>query len=126
MKRTRKYRRNISKIKNYGTLKRTEKRDCAMKQKKGLHFILASIFIWSAVLVIHLLDINIAAKNLFTSARTGNYRENQHCEATSEKGEEDTDLVFNPHVWIKEIGKTQCANIVPASMFDALVMTCFM
>lgn len=46
------------------------RRDCAIKQKKGLHFILASIFIWSAVLVIHLLDINIAAKNLFTFCAT--------------------------------------------------------
>lgn len=40
--------------------------DCAIKQKKGLHFILASVFIWSAVLVIQLLDISIQAKGLFT------------------------------------------------------------
>lgn len=46
------------------------RRDCAIKQKKGLHFILASIFIWSAVLVIHLLYINIAAKNLYTFCAT--------------------------------------------------------
>lgn len=28
--------------------------DCAIKQKRGLHFILASIVIWCAVLIIHL------------------------------------------------------------------------
>lgn len=40
--------------------------DCAVKQKKGLHFILASILIWSAVLVIHLTPLPILAKNLLT------------------------------------------------------------
>ncbi len=39
--------------------------DCAIKQKKGLHFILASILIWSMVLVVQLLDIPILTKNLF-------------------------------------------------------------
>lgn len=39
--------------------------DCAIKQKKGLHFILASIVIWSAVLIIQLMDIPILTKNLF-------------------------------------------------------------
>lgn len=28
--------------------------DCAIKQKKGLHFILASIIIWCTILIIHL------------------------------------------------------------------------
>ena len=40
--------------------------DCAIKQKRGLHFILASIVIWSAVLIIHLASLPILTKNLFT------------------------------------------------------------
>lgn len=40
--------------------------DCALKQKKGLHFILASIIIWGGVLVIHLTSLPILTKNLFT------------------------------------------------------------
>lgn len=46
------------------------KRDCAVKQKKGIHFILASIVIWTAVLVIHLLEMNIQMKNLLTFCAT--------------------------------------------------------
>lgn len=40
--------------------------DCSVKQKKGLHFILASVFIWTAVLLIHLSSLPIETKNLFT------------------------------------------------------------
>jgi hypothetical protein len=40
--------------------------DSAIKQKKGLHFILASVIIWTAVLVIHLTTLPILAKNLLT------------------------------------------------------------
>lgn len=40
--------------------------DCAVKQKKGLHFILASIIIWSAVLIVHLTSMPILMKNLLT------------------------------------------------------------
>lgn len=40
--------------------------DSALKQKKGLHFILASVIIWSAVLVLHLTEMPILTKNLFT------------------------------------------------------------
>lgn len=40
--------------------------DCAVKQKKGLHFILASVIIWAAVLLIHLSALPIESKNLFT------------------------------------------------------------
>jgi len=39
--------------------------DCAVKQKKGLHFILASIVIWSAILVVQLMGIPIHLKNMF-------------------------------------------------------------
>ena len=39
--------------------------DCAIKQKKGLHFILASILIWSMVLVVQLLDVPILTQNMF-------------------------------------------------------------
>ena len=40
--------------------------DCAIKQKRGLHFILASIVIWFAVLIIHLTSLPVLTKNLFT------------------------------------------------------------
>jgi hypothetical protein len=40
--------------------------DCSIKQKKGIHFILASIIIWSAVLVVHLTSLPILTKNLLT------------------------------------------------------------
>ncbi|MGG7163113.1 DUF7010 family protein [Clostridium ihumii] len=40
--------------------------DCALKQKRGLHIIIASIIIWIAILCIHLSSINILTKNLFT------------------------------------------------------------
>jgi len=40
--------------------------DCAVKQKKGLHFILASVVIWGAVLVVQLMNIPVLSKNLFT------------------------------------------------------------
>lgn len=40
--------------------------NCAIKQKKGLHFILASIVIWFAILIIHLTALPILTKNLFT------------------------------------------------------------
>jgi hypothetical protein len=40
--------------------------DVAAKQKKGLHFIIASIFIWTAVLVVQLADLPLLTKNLYT------------------------------------------------------------
>jgi len=40
--------------------------DCAVKQKKGLHFILASIIIWSVVAIVHLTSMPILTKNLLT------------------------------------------------------------
>jgi hypothetical protein len=40
--------------------------DSAIKQKKGIHFILASVIIWIAVMVIHLTTFNILTKNLLT------------------------------------------------------------
>ena len=40
--------------------------DCAIKQKKGLHIILASIVIWIAVFCIHVADLTILTKNLLT------------------------------------------------------------
>ena len=40
--------------------------DCSIKQKKGLHFILASVVIWGAVLAVHLTELPILTKNLFT------------------------------------------------------------
>lgn len=40
--------------------------DCAKKQKKGLHFIIASVFIWCAILLVHLSGLPILTKNLIT------------------------------------------------------------
>ena len=40
--------------------------DCSIKQKKGLHFILASVMIWFAVFFIHSTSLPILAKNLLT------------------------------------------------------------
>lgn len=40
--------------------------DCATKQKKGLHFILASIVIWGALLIVHISTLPIMTKNLMT------------------------------------------------------------
>jgi len=40
--------------------------DCAKKQKKGLHFILASVVIWIAVFFVHYSDLPILTKNLYT------------------------------------------------------------
>ncbi|NLG98719.1 MAG: hypothetical protein GX491_15285 [Chloroflexi bacterium] len=38
----------------------------AVEQKKGLHFILASVFIWSFILAVHLSSLPILTKNLLT------------------------------------------------------------
>ena len=40
--------------------------DVAIKQRKGLHFILASIVIWCAVLIVQLTDMPVLTKNLYT------------------------------------------------------------
>ena len=40
--------------------------DCALKQKRGLHIILASIIIWLVIAIIHFSSIPILTKNLFT------------------------------------------------------------
>ncbi len=42
------------------------RRDCSIKQKKGLHFILASIVIWSAIFIVQITDMPDLTKNLFT------------------------------------------------------------
>ena len=39
-------------------------KDCSRRQKKGLHFILASVVIWALLLVIHLTHLSIEQKNL--------------------------------------------------------------
>ena len=44
--------------------------DCAIKQKKGLHFILSSVFIWSIILIVHLTSLPILTKNLLTFCST--------------------------------------------------------
>lgn len=40
--------------------------DCALKQKRGIHFIIASVMIWAGITAVHLSSMNIMAKNLFT------------------------------------------------------------
>ena len=40
--------------------------DCARRQKKGLHFIVASIVIWGLILAVFLTDMTIQQKNLVT------------------------------------------------------------
>lgn len=42
------------------------KTDCTRKQKRGLHFILASVVIWLAIFIIHQSALPISAKNLYT------------------------------------------------------------
>ncbi|PKM56805.1 MAG: hypothetical protein CVU98_09375 [Firmicutes bacterium HGW-Firmicutes-3] len=46
------------------------RKDCSIRQKKGLHFILASIIIWLLVTVIHTSDYPILTKNLLTFCAT--------------------------------------------------------
>lgn len=41
-------------------------KDCARRQKKGLHFILTSILIWAMICAVHLTDMPIDTKNLIT------------------------------------------------------------
>ena len=41
-------------------------KDCACRQKKGLHFILTSILIWAMICAVHLTDMPINLKNLIT------------------------------------------------------------
>lgn len=42
------------------------KADCRKKQKKGLHFIMASVPLWLAILFIHVSSLPIENKNLYT------------------------------------------------------------
>jgi hypothetical protein len=44
--------------------------DSAIHQKKGLHFILASVLIWLAVSIIHSTKLPIETKNLYTFCAT--------------------------------------------------------
>ena len=45
-------------------------KDCAIKQKKGLHFIMASVFIWLAILMVQLTSMDDLQKNLYTFCAT--------------------------------------------------------
>lgn len=40
--------------------------DNAEKQKRGLHFIITSVFIWIGIFIIHSMDMSITIKNLCT------------------------------------------------------------
>ena len=41
-------------------------KDCSQRQKKGLHFILASVVIWAILFIVHLTNLSIEMKNLLT------------------------------------------------------------
>lgn len=41
-------------------------KDCSQKQKKGMHFIVASIVIWALILAVHLTDLTMEQKDIFT------------------------------------------------------------
>ncbi len=47
------------------TLEQT-KQACARGQKRGLHFIVASVIIWALVAIVHLTNLPIETKNLLT------------------------------------------------------------
>ena len=47
------------------------RKDCAIRQKKGLPFIMASVLIWTAILCVHLTGLDPLAKNLLTFCCTG-------------------------------------------------------
>lgn len=40
--------------------------DDARKQQRGLHFIIASVFLWAGILIIHASSLPILTKNLYT------------------------------------------------------------
>ena len=42
------------------------RKDVAKKQKKGLHFIVASVFMWMAILYIHASPMPVTTQNLYT------------------------------------------------------------
>lgn len=44
--------------------------NCSIEQKKGLHFILTSIIIWTIITVIHITSMPILTKNLLTFCST--------------------------------------------------------
>ena len=55
---------------DYQTLQQT-KQACARGQKRGLHFILASVLIWAMVAAVHFTKLPIETKNLLTFCCTG-------------------------------------------------------
>ncbi|MCD7131862.1 hypothetical protein LTY57_02415 [Limosilactobacillus balticus] len=47
------------------------KQDCIVKQKRGLHIIIASVVVWDGILAVELLNIPVLTKNLFVFVCTG-------------------------------------------------------
>ena len=41
-------------------------KDCSLRQKKGLHFIMASVVIWALILCVHLSGLTIEMKDILT------------------------------------------------------------
>ena len=40
--------------------------DCSLKQKRGIHFIIASVVIWAGITAVHMSPLDIMTKNLLT------------------------------------------------------------
>jgi hypothetical protein len=40
--------------------------DCAVRQKKGLHFIVASVIVWLGIIAIHASSLQMESKNMYT------------------------------------------------------------
>ena len=38
--------------------------DCAVRQKKGLHFIVSSVIVWLGIIVIHASSLPMESKNM--------------------------------------------------------------
>ena len=39
--------------------------DCAVRQKKGLHFIVSSVIVWLGIIVIHASSLPMESKNMY-------------------------------------------------------------
>lgn len=53
-------------VKKRFAMVRELREDCARQQKKGLHFILTSVIIWSIIFVVQLLPLSVMLRNMLT------------------------------------------------------------
>ena len=56
---------------NAGIILDELREDCARKQKKGAHFIIASILLWTALLIVQCSGLPVLTRNLYTFCCTG-------------------------------------------------------